>query len=261
MKHFAPKLAAALSALAVFAAAPAGAQAGELDDIKAAGVIKVATEGTFSPYTFHNEKDQLVGMDVDFARALAAKLGVKAQFVETAWDGIIAGLDAKRYDVIINQVFITPERAAKYDFSVPYVYNYGAAIVRSDNTTIKSFEDIRGKKAAQSLSSSWNKLAKQYGAEILGVSEMAQSLQLVLSGRADVSLNSEIALANFKREHPNAPLKVVAKSSEVYTAAVMMRKGSDDLKAAVDKAIGELQADGTLKALSLKYLNVDVTHK
>ena len=75
-----------------------------LESIKSKGYITVATEGTYSPFSYHNDKDQLIGYDVEIARAVAKKLGVKAKFVETKWDGIVAGLDAKKYDVIFNQI-------------------------------------------------------------------------------------------------------------------------------------------------------------
>src|SRR6478735_7050155 len=100
----------------------ASAQAGEnLDAIKAAGVLKIGTEGTYAPFTYHDESGKLVGFDVEIGEAVAAKLGVKAEFVEGKWDGLIAGLDAKRYDTVINQVGITEARKQKYDFSEPYI--------------------------------------------------------------------------------------------------------------------------------------------
>ncbi len=75
-----------------------------------AGVIKIGTEGTYAPFTFHNADNKLVGFDVEIGEAVAAKLGVKAEFVEGKWDGLIAGLDANRYDAVINQVGITEAR-------------------------------------------------------------------------------------------------------------------------------------------------------
>ncbi|MFR3636249.1 MAG: transporter substrate-binding domain-containing protein, partial [Sutterella sp.] len=106
--------------------AAGSAWAGQLDDIKAAGAISFGTEGNYAPYTYHDEKGTLTGYDVEVGCEIAKKLGVKAEFRETLWDGMIAGLDAKRFDVVINQVTPTPARLEKYLFSVPYTYNYGA---------------------------------------------------------------------------------------------------------------------------------------
>ena len=95
----------------------------QLERIKAKGSITIAMEGTWAPWTYHDEKNNLVGFDTEIGQAIAQKLGVSAQFVEGEWDGLLAGLDAGRYDVMINGVDITPERAQKYNFSTPYAYN------------------------------------------------------------------------------------------------------------------------------------------
>ena len=113
--------------------------------------IKIGTEGTYAPFTYHDDSGALVGFDVEIGQEIAEQLGVKAEFVEGTWDGLIAGLDANRYDAVINQVGINDERKAKYDFSEPYIASKAALIVRGDNTDIKSFADLKGKKSAQSL--------------------------------------------------------------------------------------------------------------
>src|SRR6218665_2175729 len=141
--------AAAAVAQLVFAGA---AQAGSnLENIKTAGVLKIGTEGTYAPFTFHDTSGALVGFDVEIGEAVAKKLGVKAEFLEGKWDGLIAGLDANRYDTVINQVGITEERKQKYDFSEPYIASKAVLIVKADDDSIKTLDDLNGKKAAQSL--------------------------------------------------------------------------------------------------------------
>ena len=89
--------------------------------IKASGVLRVGTEGVYSPFSYHDPATgQLVGYDVDVARAVADKLGVKVEFVETPWDSIFAALEANRFDVVANEVTINAERKEKYDLSEPY---------------------------------------------------------------------------------------------------------------------------------------------
>src|SRR6187402_481413 len=97
--------------------------------IKSSGILKVGTEGTYAPFTYHDGSGKLVGFDVEVAEAIASKLGVKAEFVEGKWDGLIAGLDAKRYDTVINEVGITDARKQKYDFSDPYIASKAVLIV------------------------------------------------------------------------------------------------------------------------------------
>ena len=101
-----------------------------LSQIKEKGEIVVAMEGTWAPWTYHDEQDNLVGYDVEVAQLIAEKLGVKATFVEGEWDGLLAGLDAGRYDIMVNGVDITEERQLKYDFSTPYAHNRTAVIVK-----------------------------------------------------------------------------------------------------------------------------------
>lgn len=124
-----------------------------LAEIKTAGKIRIGTEGTYAPYTFHDSTGKLTGFDVDVAEAIAKKIGVKTEFIETKWDGMFAGLDAKRFDIIVNQVGINADRQKKYDFSDPYISSKAVLIVRKDNTSINKFEDLKGKKSAQSLTS------------------------------------------------------------------------------------------------------------
>lgn len=229
--------------------------------IQDAGIIKVGTEGTYAPYTFHNEDGDLTGYDVEVAQAVAEKLGVKAEFVETKWDSIIAGLDAKRFDIIVNQVGITEERQQKYSFSTPYTYTKGALIVAGTNKDIKSFEDLSGKKAAQSLTSNWGKTAESYGAELVGTDGFNQSIDLVLAGRADATINDNLTYYDYITQRPDADVKVAALSDESSANAILIRQGNDTLVKAIDDALAELAEDGTLKQISEKYFGVDVSVK
>lgn len=129
----------------------ASASQDHLARIKSSGELKVGLEGDWQPFSFHNEKDQLVGYDVEVAQNLAKKLGVKAKIVEGPWDGLFAGMDTGRYDLVINGVDVTPDRAKTYDFSTPYAYDRTVLITRSDNNDIHSFNDLKGKTTANSI--------------------------------------------------------------------------------------------------------------
>ena len=138
------------------------------------GTLKVATEGTFSPFSYYNDKNELVGYDVDVARAVAEKLGLKIEFLTAPWDAMLAAFDAGKADAVFNQVSITDERKKKYEYSVPYTVVYGAIIVHKDNNDIKSFEDLKGKKNADSATSNWAQVAKKYGAQNVTVDSFAK---------------------------------------------------------------------------------------
>lgn len=230
-----------------------------LAQIKSAGAIKVGTEGTYPPYSYHDESGTLVGYDVEIAEAIADKLGVKAEFVETKWDSMIAGLDAVRFDVVVNQVGITEERLEKYDFSVPYTFSKGALVVTGDNEDIKTFDDISGKKAAQSLTSNWGKLAEGYGAELVGTDGFNQSIELVISGRADATINDDATFYDYKKQKPDADIKIAALSDESSKSAVLIRKDNKTLVEAIDQAFAELQEEGKIKEISEKYFGTDIS--
>ena len=131
-----------------------------LAQIQERGEIVIAMEGTWAPWTYHDENDELVGFDVEVGQQIAEALGVEATFVEGEWDGLLAGLDAGRYDIMINGVDVTEERSDAYDFSDPYAYNRTAVIVSGDNTDIASMAvsythlDVYKRQASDRLTSS-----------------------------------------------------------------------------------------------------------
>ena len=232
-----------------------------LSQIQASGTITVAMEGTWAPWTYHDESDNLVGYDVEVATKIAEKLGVEPKFVEGEWDGLLAGLDAGRYDIMVNGVDITPERAEKYDFSTPYAYNRTAVITQKDNDSIKTLEDLNGKTTANTISSTYAELAEQYGATVTGVDDLNQTFELLLSGRIDATLNAEVTYYDYMKEHPDANAKIAVLAADANEVAIPMRKGDETatLRTAIDTAIEEMRADGTLKELSEKYFGTDIS--
>ena len=248
-------LAGAVQALAVTLAL-----AGQsLETIKTNGVFRIGTEGTYAPFTYHDGANKLVGFDVEIGEAVAAKLGVKPVFVEGKWDGLIAGLDARRYDAVINQVGITEQRKQKYDFSQPYIVSKAVLIVRDDNTDIQDFADLRGKRAAQSLTSNYAAMATEAGAELLGTNGFDESVQLVLTKRADATINDSLSFLDFKKQKPDAPVKIVAEQEDSAASGIIVRKGDPEFVAALDKALEEIKADGTYQAIADKYFGQDVS--
>ena len=237
---------------------PAFAQSA-LDQIKSAGALRVGTEGTYPPFTFHDDAGTLVGFDVEIAQEIAKRIGVEAQFVEGPWDGLIAGIDANRYDVVINQVGITDARKEKYDFSEPYIASKAALVVKGDNTTITSFADLKGKKAAQTLTSNFGKLAQESGAELVGTDGFDQSIALVVQGRADATINDSLSFFDFKKKQPDADVKIVATQPDADYSGVLLAKGKPELLEAINKALTEIKADGTYAAISEKYFGADVS--
>ena len=225
-------------------------------------VLKVGMEGTYAPYTYHADDGTLTGFEVDVANAIGEKMGYKVEFVETEWDSMFAALDAGNFDVVMNQVTMTDERKEKYDFSTPYIYTKPILIVAADNDEIKSFEDVAGKKAAEGLTSNFNQIAQDYGAEIVGQDKFALAMECVLSGEADCAINDELTYAYWKTQKgDDTSTKVAAESDDVTSSAVVINKGREDLLSQIDSAIDELIADGTIAEISDKYFGMDISQQ
>ena len=225
-------------------------------------VLKVGMEGTYAPYTYHDDSGELVGYEVEVAKAIGEKIGYEIEFVEGAWDSLFPALDAGTIDVIMNQVTITEERLASYDFTTPYIYSRPIVIVAADNEDINSFEDLAGKKAAEGLTSNYNALAQSYGAEIVGQDIFALALELVKGGEADAAVNDELTYAYWQVTTGDYDsTKIVATSDEATSSSVVLLQGRDELRDTISAAIDELLEDGTITEISQKYFNIDVSQK
>lgn len=262
---------AVIGALSVSACSSSGVNPGSsasaeadgrtLAEVQDAGVLVVGTEGTYRPFSFHEDgSGDLTGYDIEIITAVADELGVDVEFQETQWDGIFGGLDAGRFDVIANQVSINEERLADYDFSTPYTISPGVLVVAEDNTDITSLEDLSGKSSAQSLTSNWYEVATGYGANVEAVEGWAQAVELLRQGRVDATVNDELTFLDYEQtEGGDTGLKIVDETDDASENAFAFRKGSDDLVDAVDDALEELRSNGTLAEISEKYFGQDVS--
>ena len=252
------------SSAAASGAASSAASTGAADQlaaIQANGKLVVALEGAWQPWSYHDESDTLVGYDVEVSRAIAEKLGVEPEYVESDWDSLFAGLDAGRFDIVCNGVEVTDERSKTYDFTTPYGYIHTALAVRKDNEDIKSFEDLKGKTTANSLASTYMELAESYGATVQGIDTLEETIQLLTAGRIDATLNADVSFYDYLNVHPDADFKLVAQTEDASHVAIPVRKGDDSasLLEAINTAIEELRADGTLKALGEKFFGQDIS--
>ena len=242
------------------AASASAAAANKLEAIQSNGKLVIALEGAWQPWSFHDESDTLVGYDVEVSRAIAEKLGVEPEYVESDWDSLFAGLDAGRYDLVCNGVEVTEERAKTYNFTTPYGYIHTALAVRKDNEDIKSFEDLAGKTTANSLASTYMELAESYGATVQGIDTLEETIQLLTAGRIDATLNANVSFSDYLNVHPDADFKLVAQTEDASHVAIPIVKSEDSsFLDALNSAIDELRADGTLKELGEKYFGQDIS--
>ncbi len=232
-----------------------------LDTVKARGTLKIAMEGTYPPFNFKDAKTgQLSGYDVDVAKLLAAKLGLKAEFVNTEWSAILAGLAAKKYDVIVSQVGITAQRQQVFDFSEPYTYSGPQLIQRKNDTAVyASLDDLKGKKLGAGQGSVFEQQAKAVpGITVKSYAVAAETLQDLAVGRIDAALNDSLMSA-YLLKNANLPLKAGARVGKIERMGIPFHKDNPLFKAALNKALAEISADGSLKQVSLKWFGVDVS--
>ncbi|HEY3407630.1 MAG TPA: transporter substrate-binding domain-containing protein, partial [Propionicimonas sp.] len=224
-----------------------------LAQLQASGVLKVGTEGTYSPFTFHDpSSNQLTGYDIEVITAVAGKLGVKPEFSETKWDSIFAGLTAKRYDLVANEVSINTERQAKYDLSGPYSVSYPVVIVKADNTDITSITAVNGKTTAQTATSNWADFARKAGATLVPVDGFTEAVAAVKDGRVAATFNDNLAALEYFTTTKDTSVKIGFEvPDEKVLQAFALRKDSGLLEP-INTALKDLSADGTLAKIGQK---------
>ena len=223
------------------------------------GVLTIATEGTYAPFSYYDDKNELKGYDVDIAREVAKKLNLKIEFLTAPWDAMLAAFDAGKADAVFNQVSVTDERKKKYDYAQPYTVVHGAIITHKDNDDIKSFGDLKGKKNADSATSNWAKVAASYGAQNVTVDSFSKSMELLVSKRVDAVVRDNIVFYDFIKQRPGAPVKIAAEGSDTDYTAPIVQKGNTELVDQISKAIEELKNEGKLAEISIRYFGKDVS--
>ena len=252
---------ATLTAATVAALALPAAAADLLATAKARGTLRIAMEGTYPPFNYKDAKTgQLAGYDVDVATLVAAKLGLKPVFVSTEWSAILAGLAAGKYDVIVSQVGITPKRMEAFDFSTPYTYSSPQLIVRKNETAkYASLADLKGKKVGVGQGSVFEQQARAAGGiEIKSYPAAPENLQDLAFGRVDAALNDSLMVA-YLLSNSNLPIKAGARVGQIERTGIPMQKGNPQLKAAIDKALADASADGSLAKIAIKWFGSDVS--
>lgn len=263
MMRFTQPLIRASLALLIGTAVVGQAQAGEaLAAVEQRGELRVGLEGTYPPFSFVDENGALAGFEVELAKAIAKQLGVEAKLQPTKWDGILAALESKRLDVVINQVTISEERRKKYDFSTPYTVSGIQALVlkrKADALNIRSAKDLADKKVGVGLGTNYEQWlrAEVPEADVRTYEDDPSKFADLRNGRIDAILVDRLAALEYAQKAKDTVLAGEAFSR--LESGVALRKGEPELLAAIDKALAALKADGTLARLSTQYFGADVT--
>ncbi|WP_129657162.1 transporter substrate-binding domain-containing protein [Rothia uropygialis] len=223
------------------------------------GTLRIGMEGTFRPYGYHDDSGELVGFEKEIGDLIAQDLGVKAKYVETQWDSLIAGVDAGRYDIIINNISATDERKAKFDFSIPYAESQGKVGVVEDSP-MKTTDEISGHSAAQTETSNFGQQMAAEGANLVPVTGFDEAAMLVSFGRVDMTGNDFVTFQAFFEQRPDHKIRLLdGNLGDPSQAAVLMGKGQEQLKQAIDQSLKKHMDDGDLKNIYQKYVQTDLT--
>jgi ABC-type amino acid transport/signal transduction systems, periplasmic component/domain len=232
------------------------------NDTKTKGTLTIGLEGTYAPYSYR-ENGKLKGFEVELGKDLAKEMGLKAKFVPTKWDSLIAGLNSNTFDVVLNNVAINPSREKQYIFAKPYIYSKAALITKKDSS-IKSVDDIKGKKFAEGTGTDNYNKAKKYDATIVPSSDFQSTMSMIDQGRVEGTINTKEAFLTWEKDHKDTDLKYqVIPDSKIKNSRIapIFNKKSTHLRNRVNKAMDKLYKDGTMKRLSNKYFGEDITKK
>lgn len=237
------------------------AEAGEFTVEK--GKLKIGMEIGYPPMEYYDADGKTpAGFDIELGKAVAAKLGLEAEFVDTAWDGIFAGLETNKYDCVMSAATITPERLESMEFSKPYIGN-GQAIIVNTESGFKpaSPAELEGKIVAyQAETTSDLFMTKQAQAGLkftpAEFDKVINAFDELKLNRCDAVVADALVYANYAND-PAFASTWVGNADEYFGVAI--RKGNSALLDKVNAAIDEMKADGTMKSLYLKIFNADLS--
>lgn len=228
-----------------------------LDRIEKSKELNVAFEGTYPPFNYLDDNDELQGFDVDISNEIAKRLGVKANFITTKWEGLIGGLKADKFDVIIGQMSVTEERKKSVDFTDPYVITGSVLITRTETNDITKLEDIKGKKVGVGGGTTFEEIAKTVdGADVKLYKAFSDYLEDLTNERLDVIINDQL-LMSYNIKENKLPIKVASDIVKKDEIAMAVNKGNEDFVKKLNTALSDMKADGTYKEIYKKWFGTD----
>ncbi|WP_425481970.1 transporter substrate-binding domain-containing protein [Cytobacillus depressus] len=229
-----------------------------LQEVKDRGVLNVGVMGTYQPYNFLNKDKKMDGFDVDIAKEIGKRLGVKVEFVAQEFSGMIAGLQAQKFDTVISQMTITDERKKQMDFTDPYMTNNVKVIVQQGNNTITSVNDFKGKDIGVGLGTNdetylrTELLPKVGEFNIKTYDDVITSLKDLDVGRIDATINNMYAIKPIVEKN-GFKIKTVGQPVKSDKAGIAVRKGNEDFVNELNKILKEMKSDGTYKKIFVKW--------
>lgn len=230
----------------------------------------VATSGTLYPTSYHDpDSNKLTGYDVEVVRAVAKKMDKKVEFKELNVDGQLTAVKTGKADIAANDFAISPQRKSQYLMSTPIKHSFNSLVVRkSDDSGIKDWSDIKGKKAAGEAGTNYQRLSQQLGADLVNYDNVSNDVYLndVKKGKTDYIMNDYYLQKLAIENDPDHALKIIdnmyfTTNEDGSGEGIMINKDNKDLQEDINKSLKELKDDGSMKKIAMKYYNADVTQK
>ncbi|MEO3999886.1 ABC transporter substrate-binding protein [Mesorhizobium sp. CAU 1732] len=227
--------------------------------------LRIGTEGAYPPFNNLTSDGQLVGFDIDIAKALCEEMKVECEFVTQDWDGIIPALQANRFDAIIASMSITDERLKQVDFTNKY-YNTPPAIVALKDTDITGVtkEALAGKVIGVQGSTTHSNYseATYTDSEVRGYPTADEYKLDLINGRIDAANDDITVIEEWLATDEGACCKIVGTITPVpeihgLGAGIAIRKGETELAEKFNAAIDAIRANGTYKEINDKYFGFD----
>lgn len=244
-------------------AASGSSAAGSSSTATEQSVLKVGIDPTYPPMEYKDDAGENVGFDIEVAKALGEKLGMRVEFVPTAWTAIFSALKAEKYDAIISSLSITEERQKTLKYTRPYIANNQVIIVKKDSKGINSEKDLKDKRVCVQMGTTSDDACKEFQKTIpfknyKQYEKMTEALNELKIGRVDALVADVVVAKYFVAKDPDSYMIVnTTLPNEPIGAAV--RKENTELAQKLDKAMEEVMNDGTLKKISEKWFGEDMT--
>jgi polar amino acid transport system substrate-binding protein len=228
------------------------------------GVLMVGMEIGYPPMEYFGDDGKTpIGFDVEMGKAIAAKMGLEVKFVDTAWDGIFAGVNTRKYDCIMSSVTINPARLAAHNFSKPYVSNTLAMVLlKNSKVTARRPEDCAGLDVAYQSETTSDTYMTDL--EARGLKFTHRKYEKVMYcfdelklGRVDVIVTDLLVAYDYVAP-ADSPFQIVWTSPEDERFGICLKKGNDALTAAIDDALDKLFEDGTMLRISMDVFGMDL---
>jgi polar amino acid transport system substrate-binding protein len=246
----------------VYATSAFAAGDGSWERVKKAGKLVIGIDDAFPPMEFRNEKNELVGFDIDASKELGKRLGIKIEHVPTAWKGVIMSLKTKKFDIIWSGMSITAEREKEISFTKPYIMEKQVIVVKADNKKIKGLKDlgestIVGVQLGSTSEEALAKLNKKFK-EIKKYDTNTTAFMDLKIGRIDALAVDELVGRYYLAQRPGE-YAVLSESLLSEPIGIGIRKEDVSLKDKIQKTLDAMFKDGTMKKISIKWFGDDIT--